>query len=156
MEAPAPVDEKVAIPKAIQSVVDQAENIAPMINKKYIETLVKQESSDGTDPSNRKYDQGKYGWLVGFTKPTYKNIVEKAKTQKKYKNLLDSMAGFDTPEDAIKSALVYSQFLMRDHTKEQQTGKREWRDITATQLYKMYNGGGSAEGVKQFHKKFNS
>lgn len=127
-----------------------------MIDKKYIETLVKQESSDGTDDKNRKLDQGKYGWLVGFTIPTYKNIVEKAKTQKKYKNLLYSMAGFDTPEDAIKSALVYSQFLLRDHTKEQQTGKREWKDINATQLYKLYNGGGSPKGVKLFEEKFNA
>lgn len=156
MESPAPIDEKVAIPKAIEKVVEQAENIAPMIDKKYIQALVKQESSDGTDDVHRKYDQGKYGWLVGFTIPTYKNIVEKAKTQKKYKNLLDSMAGFDTPEDAIKSALVYSQFLLRDHTKEQQTGKREWKDINATQLYKLYNGGGSAKGVKSFDVKFNS
>lgn len=154
MEAPVPIDEKVAIPKAIEKVVEQAENIAPMIDKKYIQALVKQESSDGTDDIHRKYDQGKYGWLVGFTIPTYKNIVEKAKTQKKYKNLLDSMAGFDTPEDAIKSALVYSQFLLRDHSKEQKTGKREWKNINATQLYKLYNGGGSAEGVKLFDQKF--
>lgn len=127
-----------------------------MIDKNYIKTLIAQESSNGTDDRNRKYDQGKYGWLVGFTKPTYQNIVEKAKTQKKYRNLLSSMSGFDTPENAIKSALVYSQFLMRDHTKEQETGKREWKDITATELYKLYNGGGSPKGVVSFDQKFNT
>ena len=143
------------IKTAIENVYDQAENIAPMIDKNYIKTLIAQESSNGTDDRNRKYDQGKYGWLVGFTKPTYQNIVEKAKTQKKYRNLLSSMSGFDTPENAVKSALVYSQFLLRDHTKEQETGKREWKNITATELYKLYNGGGSPKGVVSFDQKFN-
>lgn len=155
MEVPPQKDEATQIKEASSSIVDKAENIAPMIDKNYIKALIKQESSDGTDDSNRKYDQGKYGWIVGFTKPTYANIVNKAKTMKKYRNLLDSMSGFDTPEDAMKSALVYSQFLLRDHTKEQQTGKREWQDITATQLYKLYNGGGSPKGVVSFDKKFN-
>lgn len=154
MEVPPQKDEATQIKEATSSVYSQAEKIAPMIDKNYIKALVMQESSDGTDDSNRKNDQGKYGWLVGFTKPTYANIVNKAKTMKKYKNLLDSMSGFDTPEDAIKSALIYSQFLLRDHTKEQQTGKREWQDITATQLYKLYNGGGSPKGVVGFDKKF--
>lgn len=139
---------------SLDSVYKNAESIAPMINKDYIKTLVQRESSNGTNDEHRDADQGKYGWLVGFTKPTFADIQAKAKTSQKYKNLIASLPGFDTPEDAMKSALIYSNFLLRDHTKEQKTGKREYKNITATELYKLYNGGGSASGVKAFDKEF--
>lgn len=144
------------ISSSLDSVYKNAESIAPMIHKDYIRTLVQQESSNGTDDKHRKEDAGKYGWVVGFTKGTFNDINNKAKTSLKYKNLKNSLPGFDTPEDAIKSALVYSNFLMRDHTKEQKTGKREYKNITATELYKMYNGGGSLKGVESFDKKFST
>lgn len=149
-------DEKHLVSEALSKVVNQAEHIAPMIDKKYIETLVKQESSNGNDDRNRKLDAGKYGWLVGFTKSTLKEIEDKSNSSQKWLNLKNSISGFDTPEDAIKSALVYSQFLLRDHTKEQQTGKREWKNINATQLYKLYNGNASPKGVESFDSHFNS
>lgn len=139
---------------SLDSVYKDAEKIAPMINKDYIRTLVQRESSGGTNDQNRNSDHGNYGWVVGFTKPTYQNIVKKAETSQKYKNLISSMPGFDTPEDAIRSALIYSTFLLRDHTKEQTTGKREYKKINAAELYKLYNGNGSPEGVKAFEKEF--
>lgn len=144
------------ISSSLDSVYNNAETIAPMIHKDYIKKLVEQESSTGTNDKYRKDDAGKYGWVVGFTKGTYNDILNKAKTSQKYKNLKSSLPGFDTPEDAIKSALIYSNFLMRDHTKEQTTGKREYKNITATELYKLYNGGGSKKGVESFHKSFSA
>jgi hypothetical protein len=149
-------DEKSKIQDATNTVVSQAENIAPMIDKTYIQALIKQESSDGTDDKNRKNNAGKYGWLVGFTKDTLKEIQNQSKKTDKYKNLFNSMPGFDTPEDAMKSALIYSQFLMRDHTKEQKTGKREWKNINAQELYKLYNGNASPKGVENFKSHFDS
>lgn len=144
------------INSSLEKIHAKAENIAPMIDPDYIKVLVDQESSNGKNQLNRQGDQGKYGWLVGFTKDTYDEIKSKSKTSTKWKNLYDSLAGFDTPEDAMKSALIYSQFLLRDHTKEQETGKREWKDLTPVQLYEKYNGGGSKAGVESFKKKFSS
>lgn len=142
------------ISASLDSVYKEAEKIAPMINKDYIKTLVQRESSNGTNDEHRDADEGRYGWIVGFTKPTYKDIVNKAKTSQKYRNLLALMPGFDTPDNAIKSALIYSNFLLRDHTKEQTTGKREYKKINAAELYKLYNGNGSPQGVKAFEKEF--
>jgi hypothetical protein len=142
------------IQKSINNVVGQSEKLAPMIDKKYIKALVQQESSSGQNESNRKNDQGEYGWLVGFTKDTFAGIQKQAETQEKYKNILKQL-NFDTPDNAMKSALAYSNFLLRDHTKEQETGKREYKNLTAAQLYKKYNGGGSVAGVKQFEALFN-
>ncbi len=149
-------DEVKKIMEATSTVYKEAEKIAPKIDKEYIKALVRQESTDGTNDKNRKGDQGKYGWLVGFTKDTYKNIENKAKTSEKWTNLLKSIPGFDTPEDAIRSALIYSQFLLRDHTKEQKTGRREWKEIPAHELYKLYNGNASPKGVEKFKEYFNS
>lgn len=149
-------EEVKTINTSLDSVYMNAEKIAPMIHKDYIKTLVQRESSGGVDDTHRDADAGKYGWVVGFTKPTLQDIKTKAKVSQKYKNLIESLPGFDTPEDAIKSALIYSNFLMRDHTKEQTTGKREYKKINATQLYKLYNGGGSPAGVKAFDKEFSA
>jgi hypothetical protein len=66
------------------------------------------------------------------------------------------MPGFETPEDALKSAIIYSQFLLRDHTKEQlpsSTGK-EWKNISAAELYKLYNGGGNKRAKEDFESRW--
>ena len=125
----------------------------PFVPNNFIKILVDQESSNGKDKKNEKYDQGKYGYLVGFTKDTYKDIVEKAKTQKRYKNLLKNIK-FDTPEQAIRSATAYANHLMRDfgtdkNLKDGTTPKK----IDAIELYKRYNGNASPNGVLLFAEK---
>ena len=151
-------EEVANIKKAKNNYYKTVESEFPMINKDYLKTLVARESSDGTNDTNRNADYGKYGWLVGFTKPTYQAIADQAKKSTKWKRLKDSIdaAGFDTPERAMRSAMLYSEYRLRDHTKEQKTGEREYKNINATQLYKLYNGGGSHKGVLSFEKEFNS
>jgi hypothetical protein len=149
-------EELAKIDSAIEKITKESETIAPMISRKYIKTLVDQESSLGRNELHRTGDEGKYGWVVGFTKDTWEDINKKAKTSKKWSNLRNSMPGFETPEDALKSAIIYSQFLLRDHTKEQlpsSTGK-EWKNISAAELYKLYNGGGNKRAKEDFESRW--
>jgi len=125
----------------------------PFIDPKFIKVLVDQESSNGLDKRHENLSHGKFGYLVGFTKPTYEDIVKQAKTSERYKNLLAKL-NFDTPEAAIKSAAAFANHLMRDfgesgNLKDGSTPK----DIDLVELYRRYNGGGSDLGVELFEKK---
>lgn len=62
-----------------------------------------------TNDGNRYGDAGQYGWLVGFTVPTYNSIKEKAKTDKRYADLLGKL-DFGTWNGAIKSGVEYMKF----------------------------------------------
>ena len=151
-------EEQKQIDDATSTIFSQAKTIAPNINENYIKALIQVESTGGANDKNRKADAGKYGWLVGFTKSDWKGIQDKAKTSLKWKNLKAKMPpNLDTPENAIKAALVWSEYKLRDHTKEQLPGVegKQWKDITATELYKLYNGNASPAGVKNFDKVFN-
>lgn len=68
------------------------------------------ESSGWTNKKNEKLDQGKYGYVVWFTKGTYNDILKKASEwDARYKDLLSKM-NFDTPEAAQQSAIHYFNF----------------------------------------------
>jgi len=125
----------------------------PYVPANWIKALVDQESSNGIDKRHENLSHGKFGYLIGFTKGTYDDIVRQAKTSERYRNLLAKLA-FDTPEEAIKSAAVYANHLMRDfgetgNLKDGTTPK----DIDLVELYRRYNGGGSDLGVELFEKK---
>lgn len=125
----------------------------PYVPANWVKALVDQESSNGLDKRHEKLSHGKYGYLVGFTKGTYDDIVRQASTSERYKNLLAKLS-FDTPEEAIKSAAVYANHLMRDFgeaggLKDGTTPKA----IDPVELYRRYNGGGSNLGVELFKKK---
>ena len=150
----APKEDTQKIDEGFKKVSQGIEQKYPMIDKKYLKTLIEQESTSGKNDVNREYGQGKYGWVVGFTKSTYNDFKKRAETSQKAKALFDKLK-FDTPEQAMESAMEYSQYLLRDHTKEQKTGEREWKKITAGELYKMYNGGGSKTAKPDFEEKFN-
>ena len=65
------------------------------------------ESSGWTNKKNEKLDQGKYGYVVWFTKGTYNDIAKKASQwDARYIALLKKL-NFDTPEDATSSAIAY-------------------------------------------------
>lgn len=137
-----------------EKVQPKKENKKNFVPENFIDILVDQESSNGKDKRNEKYDQGKYGWLVGFTKGTYADIKEKAKTSERYKNLYAQMK-FDTPEQARASAEAYAHFLMRDFgTKGALKDGTTPKNIDAKELYRLYNGNGSPEGVESFGKKY--
>ena len=116
--------------------------------------LVDAESSGGADRRNEKLDAGKFGWLVGFTKGTYNDIVKKAKTDKRYKELLPKI-DLDTREGAINSAFEFMKFLNNRYNEKGEIIGQEynnWIDIYAN----LYNASGSTSqeaAKKNFEEK---
>lgn len=147
------------IQQAVEDVANNTNTIAPGVSPYYIKTLVAQESATGNNEDSREYDAGKYGWVVGFTKGTLEGIKKQAKTQKRYANLLEEMGGesaFNTPEGAVKAALVFSYFLTRNFTKENSQpegeNKRFYEPVDAALMYEKYNGGGNKNAKQDFRK----
>lgn len=133
------------------AVADLAQNNPyPNLDPRFAQALVQKESSGGTNDTFRTTNQGKYGWLVGFTKKTYDGILAKASgtfkgadgktqpAQRRYKNLL-SQLDFSTPATAIKSGLAYASFLDRNFALEAKTGNKEYQMLSPDALYKKYN-----------------
>lgn len=126
----------------------------PYVDSRFVAVLVDQESSNGTNMKHEAYNQGKYGYLVGFTKGTYQDIERMSKTSLRYRNLLAKL-NFDTPEGAIRSGVAYANHLMRDFgtTGNLKDGSSP-KNIGMVDLYKRYNGGGSPKGVELFKQKY--
>jgi hypothetical protein len=76
-------------------------------NSQWAKILPALESSNWTNKTNQFNDQWKYGYLVWFTKSTYKGIADAAaKWDARYTSLLKKL-NFDTPENATNSAIAY-------------------------------------------------
>lgn len=131
--------------------IDNKEKIKLEDVEKLKKKIVDVESSGGTDDRNRELDAGKYGWLVGFTKGTYNDIVRLAKTDKRYKELL-SKIDLDTEEGAKNSAVEYMKVLNnRYDIKGNIIGQEydNWDDV----YLKLYNATGNKEVEKNWNSK---
>lgn len=153
------VKETIEIPDVIDDSKTYTVNLTPragsFVPKDWLKVMIAQESSNGKDKTNAKGDAGKYGYLVGFTKGTLEGIKEQAKTSQRYKNLLAKLS-FNTPQEAIDSAEAYAHHLMRDFGSKGEKDGTTPKNIDAVELYKAYNGGGSAKGVKLFAEKMDN
>jgi hypothetical protein len=135
----------------IQKAIANAYKRYPELPRGWLEALVMMESFNTKNREHEKEDEGRFGWLTGFTIPTADNIRGfKQRGDPRYKKIFFN---FDTPANAIMSSASWADFL-RKEWKDERTIKGYVEDpIDLYDLHWKTEEG--ADTRKQFEHHFN-